>query len=117
MSTILRRGYGRVGGLPVVFVSRLNLPFFCFFRSLPFQPFSNPWLPLHRTAEQLSKTFHTNVIGVVLVTEALIPLLRLKNTKIVYNISSWMGSIGNNGGGAMSYRVSKTALNMGGFDR
>jgi len=75
----------------------------------------------------LAYVFQTNVIGVHLVTQAILPLLEAakkgdvkdgkydtKSTDVpkVINVSSTMASIANNKGGSTAYRVSKTALNM-----
>jgi len=66
--------------------------------------------------------FQTNVVGVQLVTQAFLPLLKAAikkndvkdkdNIPKVANITSSMGSIGQNTGGMLSYRVSKAALDM-----
>ncbi|KAJ3343896.1 hypothetical protein HDU93_005179 [Gonapodya sp. JEL0774] len=70
---------------------------------------------LETTAAQLTGTFTTNVVGPVLVTEAFLPHLRLKQTRKIVNISSILGSIGLTTGSPLSYNVSKAALNMGAF--
>lgn len=67
---------------------------------------------LNTTAEELNKTFVTNVIGPILVIEAFVPLMKKAPTKKIVNISSILGSLTNNWGGGLSYRVSKAALNM-----
>jgi NAD(P)-dependent dehydrogenase (short-subunit alcohol dehydrogenase family) len=55
--------------------------------------------------------FSVNVIGPLMLTRALLPLMAV-NAKLVY-LSSKMGSISDNtGGGAYIYRSSKTALNQ-----
>ncbi|KAI9016639.1 hypothetical protein DFJ74DRAFT_634863 [Hyaloraphidium curvatum] len=69
--------------------------------------------PLETTGEQLNSTFLTNVVGPVLISESLVPSLHKKETKVILNISSIMGSMARSAsGGDVSYRVSKAALNM-----
>jgi len=73
-------------------------------------------------AQDLLPIFQTNVVGVQLITQAFLPLLKAaikndgkdKQTSVpkVVNITSGMGSIAQNTGGLLSYRVSKAALNM-----
>ena len=64
----------------------------------------------------MMKTYQTNVVGPLLVTQAFMPLLNKKQTKAVINISSILGSISlcaqNSVQGLLGYRCSKTALNM-----
>jgi len=45
-------------------------------------------------AEQLSTTFDTNVFGVVRVTRAALPLLRMSQNPVIVNVSSGLGSLG-----------------------
>lgn len=60
------------------------------------------------------KTFSINALGPLRVTSALLPQLRQSKVKKVLNVTSGMGSIGDNSsGGAYAYRMSKAALNMG----
>lgn len=63
--------------------------------------------------ETFKKSFRVNTLGPVFLTQKLLELIRKsKNSKIV-NITSLMGSIGDNkSGGAYAYRMSKAALNM-----
>ena len=61
--------------------------------------------------EQLKTTFDVNSLGALRVIQALMPNLKMGSQKIVINMSSRMGSIANNTGGAMGYRASKGALN------
>jgi len=63
--------------------------------------------------QKVTDTFATNTIGPMRVARALLPnLKKSKNPKVV-NITSLMGSIGDNeSGGSYAYRMSKTALNM-----
>jgi NAD(P)-dependent dehydrogenase (short-subunit alcohol dehydrogenase family) len=61
----------------------------------------------------LAKSFATNTIGPMKVTQVMLPLLKKSNRPKVAHISSLMGSIADNkGGGYYAYRMSKTALNM-----
>jgi NAD(P)-dependent dehydrogenase (short-subunit alcohol dehydrogenase family) len=64
-------------------------------------------------AKTLTETFASNVVGPVLLTQALSPLLqKVKNAKVM-NLSSRLGSIATgNGFGTPSYAISKAALNM-----
>ena len=48
--------------------------------------------PEEVTAEQLRKTFETNVFGVVRVTQAFLPLLRKAHAPAIINVSSGLGS-------------------------
>ena len=65
----------------------------------------------------LTKTMNLNLIGHVMMTQALVPLLKRDKTdpvpsKIV-NLSARVGSINDNSlGGWYSYRISKSGLNM-----
>ena len=63
--------------------------------------------------KSLTESFSSNVVGPVLLTQALSPLLqKVKNAKVM-NLSSRLGSIGTaNGFGTPSYSISKAALNM-----
>lgn len=64
-------------------------------------------------ADAMLKTFQVNVIGPLSVTQAVLPALRRSKHPIVVNITSKMGSLGDNrSGGNYAYRISKTALNM-----
>ncbi len=63
------------------------------------------------TTDDLIAVFQTNTLGPLLVVKKFLPLL-IRGSK-VFNISSKMGSIGDNHrGGYYSYRLSKAALNM-----
>eukprot|EP00842_Homolaphlyctis_polyrhiza_P006952 jgi/Hompol1/846/HPOL_004550-RA len=65
------------------------------------------------TAAEMIDNFHTNAVGPLLLTQALLPFLSRAAAPKVVNISSRMGSIQDNtSGGYISYRTSKTALNM-----
>ncbi len=61
----------------------------------------------------LARTFAVNAIGPILVTRALLPLLRNGARRTVVHITSQLGSITNNtGGSSYAYRGSKAALNQ-----
>jgi NAD(P)-dependent dehydrogenase (short-subunit alcohol dehydrogenase family) len=62
--------------------------------------------------EQVELFFRVNAVGTTRLTQALLPNLREGQGKRVLNITSKMGSIGDNtSGGAYAYRTSKAALN------
>lgn len=64
-------------------------------------------------AKTLADTFRSNVIGPLLLTQALTPLLQKGREAKVMNLSSRVGSIDDCGSfSTPSYRISKTALNM-----
>lgn len=57
--------------------------------------------------------FRTNAVAPLRLAEALVPNLRQGKRKLIVNVTSRMGSIGDNtSGGAYAYRASKAALNM-----
>jgi NAD(P)-dependent dehydrogenase (short-subunit alcohol dehydrogenase family) len=63
--------------------------------------------------EQFNRILAVNTVGPVRVTKALLPNLRAGELKTVVNVTSNLGSIGeNSGGGFYGYRESKAALNM-----
>jgi len=65
------------------------------------------------TAKPMSETFATNVIGPLLLTQALTPLLEKGRHAKVLNITSELGSIAETETfGTPSYSISKAALNM-----
>jgi NAD(P)-dependent dehydrogenase (short-subunit alcohol dehydrogenase family) len=55
----------------------------------------------------------TNAIAPIMVTQALMPNIRLGKERKVVMISSMMGSIARDTSGSIAYRTSKAALNMG----
>jgi NAD(P)-dependent dehydrogenase (short-subunit alcohol dehydrogenase family) len=64
-------------------------------------------------ATELERVFMINSFGPLLVTRAVLPNLRAGERKLVFNITSQLGSIAkNNGGSSYGYRGSKAALNM-----
>lgn len=63
--------------------------------------------------EDFDKSFLTNSIKPYFITRALMPLLKKSKHPVSLQITSMMGSIGDNSsGGSYSYRASKAALNM-----
>jgi len=61
----------------------------------------------------LISAFDVNAVGPLRVARAMLPLLRRGSGRRLVQITSRMGSIGDNsGGGAWAYRMSKAALNM-----
>jgi NAD(P)-dependent dehydrogenase (short-subunit alcohol dehydrogenase family) len=64
-------------------------------------------------AKALSESFASNVIGPLLLTQALSPLLEKATNAKVMNLSSRLGSLAaGNSFGTPSYAISKAALNM-----
>jgi NAD(P)-dependent dehydrogenase (short-subunit alcohol dehydrogenase family) len=63
------------------------------------------------TAEELRETFNINVVGPVVLTLALIPLLEAGKPARVINVSSQLGSVENMSDGWPGYGISKAALN------
>ncbi len=63
--------------------------------------------------DEMTEFFNINAVGTARVTRALLSALRAGAGKKIINITSRMGSIGDNtSGSAYSYRASKAALNM-----
>lgn len=63
--------------------------------------------------EEFEKSFLTNSIKPFFISRALLPLLKKSKHPVSLQITSMMGSIGDNSsGGSYSYRASKAALNM-----
>jgi NAD(P)-dependent dehydrogenase (short-subunit alcohol dehydrogenase family) len=70
--------------------------------------------PTTATAAQLVEVFNVNVVGVVLTTQAYLPLLRKSSAPKVINVSSGMGSnelVNVLGRPVLAYGMSKAALN------
>jgi NAD(P)-dependent dehydrogenase (short-subunit alcohol dehydrogenase family) len=61
--------------------------------------------------ERLKNTFDVNSLGALRVVQALMPNMKMSSRRIVASMSSRMGSIQQNTGGAIGYRASKSALN------
>jgi NAD(P)-dependent dehydrogenase (short-subunit alcohol dehydrogenase family) len=59
----------------------------------------------------LENTFKTNVVGPVLLTQALLPLLEAGKPSRVINVSSQLGSVSTMTDGWAGYGISKAALN------
>lgn len=72
------------------------------------------------TADQMWTVFDTNVLGIVRVTHAFLPLLRRSAAPVVVNLSSGLGSIGHvsepdhpaHRYPGMTYAASKATVNM-----
>ena len=65
------------------------------------------------TEEALMHSFRVNSVAPLLLTTALMPLLKASEKPVAASITSRMGSItDNSSGGYYGYRASKTALNM-----
>lgn len=63
--------------------------------------------------QKLIEAFDVNALGALRVTRAMLPLLRKGSGKRVIQVTSLMGSMGDNSsGGSYAYRMSKAALNM-----
>jgi len=62
-------------------------------------------------AETVLKTFKTNTLGHLLVSQAFIPLMKRNRYGRIVNMSSGLGTLDEMGKGYPSYRISKTALN------
>jgi NAD(P)-dependent dehydrogenase (short-subunit alcohol dehydrogenase family) len=80
--------------------------------SAPGSRFKAPW---DEIPENIRTVYETNVFGVVRVTNAFMPLLRLSEAARIVNVTSKRGSIGEDGAWVgrpyMAYSSSKTALN------
>jgi NAD(P)-dependent dehydrogenase (short-subunit alcohol dehydrogenase family) len=63
------------------------------------------------TASELTNTFQTNVVGPVMLTLALLPLLEAGKPARVINVSSRLGSVSEMTDGWAGYGISKAALN------
>lgn len=61
--------------------------------------------------ERLKNTFDVNALGALRVIQALMPNMKMGSRRVVASMSSRMGSIAQNTGGAIGYRASKSALN------
>ena len=57
------------------------------------------------------ETLETNLIGPLLLSQALVPLMQKNRYGRVVNLSSGMGQLSDMGVGSPAYRISKTALN------
>ncbi len=64
-------------------------------------------------ASDMMRSYLVNVVGPMVVTQQLVPLLEQGRGKLLVNVSTRMASIDDNGsGGSAAYRCSKAALNM-----
>lgn len=66
---------------------------------------------LNAKIEILQKTIETNLYGPLLLSQALIPLMKVNNYGRVVNVSSGAGQLADMQTGYPAYRISKTALN------
>src|SRR6478672_4895521 len=66
---------------------------------------------LKANLETLQKTIETNLYGPFLVSQALIPLMKIHNYGRVVNVASGAGQLAEMQTGYPTYRMSKTALN------
>lgn len=63
--------------------------------------------------DEIQGDFEINAVGTLRVVEAALPALRRGTGKTIVNMTSKMGSIGdNNSGGSYAYRMAKAALNI-----
>lgn len=63
------------------------------------------------TPEAMRETLEVNLLGVLFLTQALLPLLKKSEDGRIINVSSSMGALHDMGKGSTAYRISKTALN------
>ena len=61
--------------------------------------------------ETYRRTFETNVMGPLQLTQALLPLMQQQNYGRIVNVSSGQGQLSEMTSGTPAYRISKTALN------
>ena len=66
---------------------------------------------LDSKVETWRETLATNVLGPLMLAQALVPLMRKHRYGRIVNVSSAMGQLSDMGTGSPAYRVSKTALN------
>jgi NAD(P)-dependent dehydrogenase (short-subunit alcohol dehydrogenase family) len=66
---------------------------------------------MHAKVETFRTTFETNVYGPLMLTQALVPLMRKHGYGRVVNLSSGLGQLEDMGDGTPAYRASKTTLN------
>ena len=62
-------------------------------------------------ADLVRRSFEVNVLGPLMVTKSLVPLMQRNGYGRIVNVSSGMGQLSEMDGGYPGYRVSKTALN------
>ena len=74
---------------------------------------THPVDPLETANKQaMMDCFETNCVGPLLVTQALLPMLRAGSGRKVFFVSTAMASLAGAAAGSVSYRTSKAALNM-----
>lgn len=63
-------------------------------------------------AEAWMRVLRINTVAPIMLAKALAPAVAASAKRVIVNITSFMGSIGRGGQGAVAYRTSKAALNM-----
>lgn len=63
------------------------------------------------TGDTVRRTFETNLLGPIRLTQAAVPLMRAQGYGRIVNVSSGAGQLADMGSGYPAYRMSKTALN------
>jgi NAD(P)-dependent dehydrogenase (short-subunit alcohol dehydrogenase family) len=66
---------------------------------------------METTVETFRTTLETNFYGPLMITQALVPVMREHDYGRVVNLSSGLGQLEEMGDGTPAYRASKTALN------
>ena len=99
LGTLVDRKYGRVD----VLVNNAGI--------LIDAPLGQPASILDASPDLLAESFNINTIGVVRLSNRMIPLMRAGGGGRIINISSGMGQLSDMGAGYAGYRISKTALN------
>ncbi len=62
--------------------------------------------------ETIRQTMETNVYGPLLLSQALVPLMKRNNYGRIVNLSSGLGQLSDMNGGSPGYRISKAAINV-----
>lgn len=68
--------------------------------------------PLHTGIDTIRKSLDTNTFGALLMIQGLVPFMKKNGYGRIVNVSSGMGSFNEMDRGYISYRISKTALNV-----
>jgi len=61
--------------------------------------------------QELQVSLETNVYGIIMLSQKIIPLMIKNDYGRIINLSSGMGQFADMGGGYLAYRISKTAVN------
>lgn len=73
---------------------------------------SGSWPSVFETdIDTIRKGMETNVYGPLMLSQALVPLMKKNGYGRIVNLSSGMGQLTNMDGGCPSYRISKTSIN------